>query len=78
MYQHPDLMLTIAHDHQRDLIADADRKRLFNRINRRRHARGGNRGDQEPSRRVRLTPGAFAVRAQAVGALALRDVGPAH
>ncbi|HTF08332.1 MAG TPA: hypothetical protein VK659_09200 [Asanoa sp.] len=40
MFQHPDLMLTIAHDHQRDLIAEADRKRLFNRINRRRHGRG--------------------------------------
>jgi len=36
MYQHPDLMLILAHDHQRDLIADADRKRLFNRIHRRR------------------------------------------
>jgi hypothetical protein len=36
MYQHPDLMLTLAHDHQRELIADADRKRLFNRITRRR------------------------------------------
>ncbi|MEV0716064.1 hypothetical protein [Asanoa sp. NPDC050611] len=78
MYQHPDLMLTAAHDHQRDLIADADRKRLFNRITRRRHAgRGRARSDQEPSRQVRLTPGAFAVRAHAVGALALRDL-PAH
>ena len=39
MYQHPDLMLTLAHDHQRELIADADRKRLFNRITRRRASR---------------------------------------
>ncbi|MEV4539063.1 hypothetical protein AB0J82_35350 [Asanoa sp. NPDC049518] len=39
MYQHPELMLTLAHDHQRDLIADADRKRLFNRIHRRRSDR---------------------------------------
>jgi len=39
MYQHPDLMLTLAHDHQRDLIADADRKRLFNRITRRQTGR---------------------------------------
>ncbi|GIF68621.1 hypothetical protein Ais01nite_66560 [Asanoa ishikariensis] len=36
MYQHPELMLTLAHDHQRELIADADRKRLFNQVNRRR------------------------------------------
>jgi 3-phenylpropionate/cinnamic acid dioxygenase small subunit len=77
MYQHPDLMLTAAHEHQRDLIADADRKRLFNRINRRRHGRARARSDQEPSRQVRLTPGAFAVRAHAVGALALRDL-PVH
>ncbi|MDG4827551.1 hypothetical protein O7635_37395 [Asanoa sp. WMMD1127] len=77
MYQHPDLMLTVAHEHQRDLIADADRKRLFGRVTRRRHSRGRGRADQEPSRRVRLTPGAFAVRAQAVGAIALHDL-PAH
>ena len=78
MYQHPDLLLTLAHDHQRDLIAEADRKRLFGRLTRRRrHGRGRQGGDQEPSRQVRLTPGAFAVRAHAVGAIALRDL-PAH
>ncbi|GIF77895.1 hypothetical protein [Asanoa siamensis] len=38
MYQNPELMLTLAHDHQRDLIAEADRKRLFARINRARRA----------------------------------------
>ncbi|WP_203714121.1 hypothetical protein, partial [Asanoa siamensis] len=74
MYQHPDLMLTVAHEHQRDLIAEADRKRLFGRITRRRHPRGRGGAHREPSRQVRLTPGAFAVRAQAIGALALRDL----
>jgi hypothetical protein len=39
MYQNPELMLILAHDHQRDLIAEADRKRLFNRIERARRAR---------------------------------------
>ncbi|SNT39452.1 hypothetical protein SAMN05421812_105268 [Asanoa hainanensis] len=39
MYQHPELMLILAHDHQRELIADADRKRLFNRVHRRRATR---------------------------------------
>ncbi|GAA1887006.1 hypothetical protein [Asanoa iriomotensis] len=77
MYQHPELMLIAAHDHQRELIAEADRKRLFNRVTRRRHGRRRARSDEEPSRQVRLTPGAFAVRAQAVGALALRDL-PVH
>jgi hypothetical protein len=77
MYQHPDLMLTLAHDHQRDLIAEADRKRLFARITHRRGRRGSTRTAREPARRVRLTPGAFAVRAHAVGALALRDL-PSH
>ena len=75
MYQHPDLMLTLANEHQRDLIADADRKRLLARIMRRRHGRRPHpRAGREPARRVRLTPGAFAARAHAVGALALRDL----
>jgi hypothetical protein len=42
MYQNPELMLTLAHDHQRDLIAAADRKRLFSRISRARKAQAGN------------------------------------
>ncbi|MEV0717032.1 hypothetical protein [Asanoa sp. NPDC050611] len=41
MYQNPELMLTLAHDHQRDLIAEADRTRLFSRINRARKAQRG-------------------------------------
>ena len=51
MYQNPELMLTLAHDHQRDLIAAADRKRLFARINRaRKAARGTNaRSTRGPS-----------------------------
>ena len=38
MYQNPEFMLTLAHEHQRDLIAEADRTRLFARINRLRRA----------------------------------------
>jgi hypothetical protein len=38
MYQNPEFLLTLAHDHQRDLIAEADRTRLFARINRARKA----------------------------------------
>ena len=38
MYQDPEFMLTLAHEHQRELIAEADRTRLFNRINRLRRA----------------------------------------
>jgi len=38
MYQNPEFLLTLAHDHQRELIAEADRKRLFARINRTRRA----------------------------------------
>ncbi|MDG4822455.1 hypothetical protein O7635_11400 [Asanoa sp. WMMD1127] len=51
MYQNPELMLTLAHDHQRDLIAEADRKRLFRRINRaRRNQRDTNaRSTRGPS-----------------------------
>ncbi|GGQ85516.1 hypothetical protein GCM10010166_64830 [Couchioplanes caeruleus subsp. azureus] len=29
MLMHPDLMLTLAHDHHRELIAAADRRRLL-------------------------------------------------
>lgn len=39
MYPNPELMLTVAHEHQRALIAAADRKRLVARIGRRRHTR---------------------------------------
>ncbi|GAA1880291.1 hypothetical protein [Asanoa iriomotensis] len=41
MYQDPEFMLTLAHDHQRDLIAQADRTRLFSRITRARRERRG-------------------------------------
>jgi len=41
MYHDPELMLTLAHDHHRELIAEADRKRLFARIARRRREHGG-------------------------------------
>ena len=38
MYQNAEFMLILAHEHQRDLIAAADRARLFARINRMRRA----------------------------------------
>ena len=41
MYQNPELMLTLAHDHQRNLIAEADRTRLFARIKRARRNQHG-------------------------------------
>ena len=41
MYQNPELMLTLAHDHQRDLIAEADRTRLLARISRKRRNQRG-------------------------------------
>lgn len=56
MLMHPDLMLTLAHDRQRELIAEADRERLLTSA---RVARG--------ARRARKAPG---VRGQPTGTLA--------
>jgi hypothetical protein len=67
MYQHPDLLLSLAHDHQRELLADADRRRLLAAVFRGRRGHGRHaRGAREPS------PGEFATKARPAGTFALR------
>jgi hypothetical protein len=68
MYEHPDLLLSLAYDHQRELLAEADRRRLLAGVLRGRRGRRGRhaRGAREPS------PGEFATAARPAGTFALR------
>ena len=67
MYEHPDLLMSLAHHHQRELLAEADRRRLLAEVLRGRRARGRHaRGAREPS------PGEFATTARPAGTFALR------
>ena len=49
MFIHPDLLLTLANDRQRELIAEADRKRLLT------SARGARRARKAPAVRGQPT-----------------------
>ena len=67
MYEHPDLLLSLAYEHQRELLAEADRRRLLASVLRgRRGHRRHKRGAREPS------PGEFATTARPAGTFALR------
>jgi hypothetical protein len=52
MLMHPDLLLTLANDRRRELIAEADRERLLTSA---RVARGARRGKKAPAVRGRPT-----------------------
>ena len=54
MFTHPDLMLAQAREHQRELIATADRYRLLASV--RRHRKGGRGADAEARPAVRGRP----------------------
>jgi hypothetical protein len=66
MNLHPDLMLTLAREHQRDLRAEASKRGLISKLRGRGHGRHA-RGAREPS------PGVMATAARPAGTLAVLD-----
>jgi hypothetical protein len=66
MYQHPDLMLTLAREHQHDLRVEAGKRGLISKLRGGRHGRHA-RSAREPSL------GTMATAARPAGALAVLD-----
>ncbi|MGH3385340.1 MAG: hypothetical protein ACRDO1_12220 [Nocardioidaceae bacterium] len=52
MFAHPEIILTLAHNHQQELISQAERHNLLATVRRSRRSRGYARGGAGPAARA--------------------------